>query len=299
MKTVGNNSRRALRAALVAPRYEIIPMRGAVDAACRLPAGAVVTITCSPTRGVAPTVALAERLCAAGYRAVPHLAARRFESRAHLQDTMVRLEAAGIRDVFVIGGDGDQVSGPFARGADLVAALAEIAPHLRSVGIPCYPEGHAVISAQLLDEALEAKCFLAGHMVTQLCFDVDVIHAWLRRIRARGVDLPAYIGMPGVIERRKLLGIAMRIGLGDSTRFLKKNTGVWGRLAMPSRFSPDALVDGLTGLLGERDLGIAGLHINAFNQIEATEAWRARRLAALADVADADTRIVCACRGHA
>ena len=99
--------------------------------------------------------------------------------------------------------------------------------------------------------------------------------------------LPVHIGIPGVIERRKLLSIAMRIGLGDSTRFLKKNTGFWGRLALPSRFTPDALVDGLADTLADERLAVAGLHINAFNQIEATEAWRAKRLAALADVAPA------------
>ena len=120
-------------------------MPGALDAALGLPQGSVVTVTCSPSRGVAATIDLAEQLRACGYRVETHLAARRFESHAHLQDTVACLDTAGIGDVFVIGGDGDSSAGPFA-GADLIAALAEIAPHLQSMGIPCYREGHAAMA---------------------------------------------------------------------------------------------------------------------------------------------------------
>lgn len=259
-------------------RYELIPMRGALDQARLLPAGTVVTVTCSPTRGIAATVELAEQVQALGHVAVPHLAARRFHNRTHLEETVIRLGAAGIQDVFVVGGDGADSNGPYQRGADLIAALAEIKPDIRSVGIPCYPEGHSLISAQLLDEAIDDKCFFAGHMVTQMCFDTGIIRNWLERIRARGVSLPVYIGIPGVIERRKLLGIALKIGLGDSTRFLGKNTSLVGRLAGPSRFTPDLLMDGLTQMLDQPEFGIAGLHVNAFNQIEQTEQWRKRWL---------------------
>lgn len=284
---IGHNPA-ALRRVLTRPRYEVIPMRGVLDQARSLPAGGVVAVTCSPTRGVQATVVLAERLASLGYITVPHLAARRFGSRAHLEDTMERLTAAGVQDVFVVGGDGEQQSGPFARGADLIEALAGIRPDIRSVGIPCYPEGHAFISAEVLDEALEAKCFFAGHMVTQICFDTTIIRGWLERIRQRGVRLPVHIGIPGVIERRKLLSIALRIGLGDSVRFLKKNGGFRGQLSGSARFTPDALVNGIVDMLDDANPGIAGLHINTFNQIESTEAWRRQWLARLAETADAE-----------
>jgi methylenetetrahydrofolate reductase (NADPH) len=282
-------SQKALRRALARPRYEIVPMRGALDEAKKLPAGAVITETCSPTRGLPPTIDLAESVAALDYTAVPHLAARRFRSRSHLEETLARLDNAGIQDVFAVGGDGTAQSGPFPGGADLIAALAEIKPELRSVGIPCYPEGHASISAKLLDEALDAKCFFAGYMVSQICFDAHAIHRWLEHVRGRGVSLPLYIGIPGVIERHKLLAIALRIGLGDSTRFLKKNSGFWSRLAGPSRFTPDTLIGGLTDILGDPQLAIAGLHINTFNQVKATEAWRMDWLNALTDKTEAES----------
>lgn len=277
-----------LRRALASPRYEVVPMRGALDQARHLPTGATVTVTCSPSRGIAATLDLAEQIRGLGYTTVPHIAARRLASRSHLDETMARLTEAGIQDVFVVGGDGDDQAGPFTRGADLVAALAETWPDLRSVGIPCYPEGHAFIAAEVLDEALDDKRGFAGYMVTQICFDADVIDQWLRRIRNRGVGLPVYIGLPGVIARRKLLGIALRIGLGDSTRFLRKNGSFMGRLAGPSKFTPDALIDDLAARLSDPELGIAGFHINTFNQIENLESWRRDRVGRLADALDCD-----------
>lgn len=270
-----------LRRVLAQPRYEVIPMRGVLAQVRALPDGSMVTVTCSPARGISATVKLAEQIQKSGYTAVPHLAARRFHSRSHLTETMARLTEAGMRDVFVVGGDGASESGPFSCGADLIAALAEIQPDLRSVGIPCYPEGHALIGTELLDEALRNKCFFAGHMVTQLCFDARMIGDWLARIRASGINLPVHIGIPGVIDRRKLLGIALRIGLGDSTRFLKKSSDFMGQFVGSSRFTPDALVDDLVPMLANAELGIAGLHINTFNQVEGTEAWRQDRLSQL------------------
>src|SRR5699024_5301774 len=216
----------AMRQALERPRYEIIPMRGALAQARKLPAGATISVTCSPNRGVEATVALAEQINSFGYKVIPHLAAKRFASQTHLNDIMIRLADANIRHIFVVGGDGDNPVGPFSCGADILAALVELQPDLESIGVPCYPEGHASLSSPILDAALDAKSHYVHYMVSQICFDAGVIGQWLSRIREHGIKMPLLIGMPGVIERRKLLGIAMRIGLGDSTRFLRKNTGL-------------------------------------------------------------------------
>jgi len=286
-----------LSRALAVPRYEIIPMRGAMKQARQLPAGTTITVTCSPTRGVDATVELATRLAAMGYTAVPHLAARRFTSRMHLEDTVELLARAGIDDIFVVGGD-DAPHGkdrePFGSGVELIDALAAIRPDFRSIGLPCYPEGHAFIAATALDQALHDKLRLASYMVTQICFDPAAIRAWLERMRAQGVTAPVYIGIPGVIERRKLLGIALKIGLGDSTRFVKKGAGMLGQLAGTSTYTPDALVDGVRDLLEDAELNVAGFHLNSFNLIAATEQWRMQRLAELADVAQDDTDEVAA-----
>lgn len=277
----GGMQERALRRALARPRYEVIPLRDTLKQARQLPDAATITVTCSPSRGVAPTLDLAEQLHALGYHVVPHLAARRIESRAHLDAVLTRMDGAGLRDVFIVGGDGTESWGPFTSGVELVRAVTDAQAPLRSIGVPCYPEGHSFIADQALDAALDAKSAIATYMVTQICFDARSILRWLCAQRGRGLGMPVFIGIPGPIERRKLMGIALRIGLGDSTRFLRKNAGMLGRLAGPARFTPDTLIEGLTRALADATLGIAGFHINTFNQVEATETWRHTWLNAL------------------
>lgn len=99
---------RARRSALPLPgepRYEVLPLPGVLDAVEDLPAGAVVTVTSSPRRGVEATIELAEDLAARGFRAVPHLAARQITDDGELANFIARLDVAGVRDVFVVGGD--------------------------------------------------------------------------------------------------------------------------------------------------------------------------------------------------
>ena len=55
--------------------------------------------------GLERTLATAERLAAAGYTVVPHLAARMVSGRAELEELASRLHAAGITTVFVPGGE--------------------------------------------------------------------------------------------------------------------------------------------------------------------------------------------------
>ncbi len=274
----------ALRRAFAAPRFEIIPLRGAAEQARELPAGATVTVTCSPSRGVGPTLDLAEGLHALGYHVVPHLAARRLQSRAHLDTVLARLDAVGVRDVFVVGGDGGASSGPFASGVELLRAIAESEAPLHSIGVPCYPEGHSLVKPEALEAALDEKSAIATYMVTQICFDARTIMRWLSAVRARGVHLPVYIGIPGPIERRKLMSIALRIGLGDSSRMLRKNTGMVGRLMGPARFTADALIEGLAPAFADTTLEIAGLHVNTFNQVQSAYAWCQSWMSAFEDV---------------
>lgn len=273
--------------ALACPDFEIMPIGNGLEAARHLPAGAVATVTCSPDQGVDGTVEFAAQLQAMDLTAVAHLAARRIVDRAHLDRILTRLAEAGIRHVFVIAGDRTNTPGAFESGYELVRTLRTSDAELDSIGVPCYPEGHGFIDAATLDQALAAKAEHADYMVSQICFNAQATLDWLERVqREAGVSLPLYVGVPGVIARTKLLSIAMRIGIGDSVRFLRKNTGLVGGLLSGSKYRPDQLIQELAEGFDDRSLNLAGLHINTFNQVEATEAWRHEQLAAW-QVADA------------
>ena len=107
-----------LDALLASPRYEVIPAKATEQAVLDwIPAGMTVTVTASPVKGLEPTVELAERLAARGYRVVPHLAARSVESQQHLDAIVARLTSCGVDDVFVPGGDATRPAGPVRRRA--------------------------------------------------------------------------------------------------------------------------------------------------------------------------------------
>ncbi|HEY5016670.1 MAG TPA: hypothetical protein VII59_07815, partial [Streptosporangiaceae bacterium] len=54
------------------PRYEVLPTPSAEESVLEwVPCELTITVTASPSRGLEPTLALTERLCAHGYTTVP------------------------------------------------------------------------------------------------------------------------------------------------------------------------------------------------------------------------------------
>jgi methylenetetrahydrofolate reductase (NADH) len=264
----------ALVEALAQPRFELIPMEGAIERAALLPEGAKVTVTCSPTRGIESTLLLGEKLLERGFRIVPHIAARLVADRAHLDEIVRRLDDLGVREIFVIGGDAKKPVGPFSSAVELLSAMADSGHDFEHVGIGGYPEAHPNIDDETLRQTLLDKRPFATYIVSQMCFDPDAILNWVADIRRRGIGLPVYIGLPGVVERKKLLQISLKIGVGDSARFLTKYTQVLTRFLKPGGYSPDELVKNLAPFVEDQDYNLAGFHIYTFNQVESTEEWR-------------------------
>ena len=213
-----------------------------------------------------------------GFRVVPHISARLVADRAHLEEIVRRVEDLGVREIFVIGGDAREPTGPFSGAFDLLSAMDGLGHAFEHIGIGGYPEGHPVIPDDALRQALLDKLPFATYIVTQMCFDPDAIVTWVADLRQRGIDLPVYVGLPGVVERKKLLQISLKIGVGDSARFLKKYTNVLARYFKPGGYRPDDLVRWLTPYLGDLAYNIAGFHIYTFNQVESTEKWRQQML---------------------
>ena len=275
----------SVRAALIraasSPKFELLPLKN-LDAQLEfLPAGATVSVTASPAKGLEATVELSARLAGLGHRAIPHLSARMVRDRSHLAELLARLEAAGIHEALVVGGDA-QTPGDFPDGLSLLRAMAEIGHGPAEIGIPCYPQGHSTIPGDRLLAALRDKRPYATSMTTQLCFDARAITTWLAARRAEGIDLPVYFGIAGVAELHKLIEISTRIGVRDSRRFLSKNTALVGRILRPGGYRPDGLLAALGPTIADSAAGVAGLHLYTFNQVETTEEWRQAYLTGLA-----------------
>ena len=277
--------RRALAQVLARPRYEVLPLPGVDDEVCEhLPQDATVTITASPRRGTAATLALARTLSSRGRTVVPHLSARMVTDEAELKDTLDELVGAGIREVFVVGGDQDPPAGTFTGALDLLVAMDGMGYDL-VVGIAGYPEPHPRISDDVTVQAMWDKRHYASYLVSQVCFDAGVVVGWVERVRRRGVALPVYVGVPGPATTRHLLRVSRRIGVGESVRFLVHNGAGMLRLARPGEWRPDALLAGLAPYFAQPDHGIVGVHVYTFNEVAAAERWRRSTLERLRDAA--------------
>ena len=104
----------------------------------------------------------------------------------------------------MLAGDAAQPAGEFAGAAELLRGDGR--PRARefdAIGITGYPESHHLISDEETIQAMFAKAPMATHIVSQVCFDADGDRGWIRAVRARGTELPIWIGLPGSVDRAR------------------------------------------------------------------------------------------------
>lgn len=260
---------------------EIIPVPGIEDKLDSLPSDMYLAVTCSPKKGVDETLELSEKLIERGFKVTPHIASKCVSGEKHLEAIIKKLDELGIESIFVPGGDRPEPMGDFNNALDLLKALKKLGHNLNKIGMAAHPEGHPDVSDEILMEALEEKKDLADFIVTQMCFDAEILNDWMNQIQKKGIELPVWVGLPGVIERGRLLKTSLRIGVGDSLRFLRKKSQVATELMKSSIYNPDDLVRDITEQIDINDSRLAGYHIYCFNQIETTEKWRTERISAL------------------
>ena len=259
------------------PRFEVIPLDGIEEQVlAHLGRDVKVTVTASPRKGLEATLDLSERLARAGYRTVPHLSARLVRDRAHLEEIVAGLLEAGVRELFVPAGDAPE-PGAFAGAAELLRAMGPLRARFDEIGITGYPETHHLISDEETIQAMFAKAPMATCIISQICFDPAVIAAWIAEVRRRGTALPIWIGLPGSVDYAKLVRVSMKIGLGESARFLRLHSNWISRL-MTRQFKPDPLLRGLAPTLADPAANAAGFHVYTFNEVARTERWRREAL---------------------
>jgi methylenetetrahydrofolate reductase (NADPH) len=260
---------------LKAARYEVLPT-AKIEAAVleNVPRDVTLTVTASPAKGIDATLDLTERLTGHGYVVVPHLAARMISGPTELAEIVDRLTSLGIDNVFVPAGDQDPPAGEYHGSLALLEHLSGMGKPFAHVGITGYPESHPSIEDDITIQSMWDKRAHATYVVSNLCFDADTIATWLKRMRKRGIALPVVIGLPGPVERAKLLNMATKIGVGQSVRFLKSHASAFARIAAPGGYSPEKFLQKSARYLGDPELGVTGLHLFTFNQVAETEAWR-------------------------
>ncbi|MEW1720307.1 methylenetetrahydrofolate reductase [Streptomyces sp. NPDC093109] len=248
------------------------------EARAFIPAGTRINVTFLGNEDPGLRLAAARAALRYGYTPVPHLSARRLRSRAELEGILAALRSDGTADnVFVVGGDPTTPHGPYDDSLALIRSGLLRTYGVRHVGISGYPEGHPAIAGPALWSAMTEKTAalaeqgLSGDVITQFGFAAAPVLTWVEAVRARGIDAPVRIGVPGPAGVKRLMAYAARFGVGTSTSIARKYgfslTNLMGT-AGPDRFLHD-----LASGYDTRRHGVLKLHFYTFGGLRATSRW--------------------------
>jgi methylenetetrahydrofolate reductase (NADPH) len=247
------------------------------DAAPLIPAETPIAITYLPGEDAAARVAATVAVRELGFEPMPHFSARRITSEDDFE-TYLRavVEKAGVTRCFIVAGDPPEPVGPYFDTTALIATGAFERSGIKAIGIGGHPEGHpnmteaecwAVLDRKVADITARG---MAPLIVTQFGFDPEAFLTWLKKLRARGIDAPVRIGVPGPAGIKRLLTFAARCGVGASTSVLKKyGISVTNLLGSAG---PDKLVDAFANGLGTEH-GKTRLHFYPFGGLTKTLEW--------------------------
>ena len=241
-----------------------------------------VFLTWIPGADPAEMVGAARKLRHSGLIPVPHVGARHLESRSQLDQFAARLVGeAGVDRILLIGGDRPKPAGPYDSSLAVMRTGVFQKAGIFRIAVAGFPEGNPHIPEIVLEEALEAKVRFAGNaglqlsIVTQFCFEPEPIVDWLRRLRARGIDVPVRVGLAGPAGLITLARYAVRCGIGNSLHVLTENSS-FAKLLIEK--GPEPIVQGLAvptdgGKGVTLPAGVAGLHFFVFGGFNKTVDW--------------------------
>jgi methylenetetrahydrofolate reductase (NADPH) len=277
----------ALAELLANASIEIAPRERAQMAqiAEALPAESGIYVPAPKLRPLSETLDAIGAARRAGLDPVPHIAARRFASRAELQDFLrAAVEEHGVHRALVIAGDEAAPHGPYADAAALLRDGLLARAGIREIGISGYPEGHPRIDAAALDAAFDAKLALAREQglgvygVTQFSFAPTRILAWCARLARRAPEIALYIGMAGPTDPMALARYAAICGVSESLRALR-NLGLDGIGDLAMHTDPEEQLHALAHWCDANPgSNVVGIHLYSFGGALRSARWLEARL---------------------
>jgi methylenetetrahydrofolate reductase (NADPH) len=213
-------------------------------AAPQIPPATPIAVTFLPGETVEARITATKAVRSLGFEPMPHFSARRLTSseefKAYLQQAT---QEAGVKRCFVIAGDTPEPAGPFSDSSSLIATGEFERAGITAIGIGGHPDGHPNMSPQECWDVLEKKRRdiesrgMAPLVVTQFGFDPDAVLSWLQELRARGIDCPVRIGVPGPASITTLVRFAARCGVSatSSARLDRTNWSMRLQRRSPSR----------------------------------------------------------------
>jgi methylenetetrahydrofolate reductase (NADPH) len=245
----------------------------------KLPAGITVYIAHSPNASLDDVVRVATKVEASGFRASPHIVARRLESERALKSALRELRDGGVEQVLLVGGDRRQPVGKFESTLEVLDTGYLTEEGFKRIGVCGHPEGHKAIGPMALWRALTSKQEFANrtgmrvHIVTQFGFNPQAVCTWDQHLAEHGICLPVHVGIAGPTTLPKLIKVAMRCGVGASLHSLMGSMSAMSNLARLAT-SPDEMLVGL--VRGRREYEgsrLAQPHFYSFGGAVTTARW--------------------------
>jgi len=183
------------------------------------------------------------QLKAAGFKPVPHVAARGFRDDHQLQYFFEGLRDHEIEKVLVIAGGLSSPSGPYENSLQVLQSKAFQNSGISTVAIAGHPDGNPVdrkAEMSLLKKLdLLSERGYGTEVVTQWSFVPEKVNAYLKEMETVGPGIAVRVGVPGPASLKTLLKYAKVCGVSASTAVLKKQGFSLGRLLLsgePSKF---------------------------------------------------------------
>lgn len=212
--------------------------------------GTTIYVAHTPGATLDQVVRVARKVEASGFRASPHIVARRLQDDRTLKAALRSLRDGGVEQVLLVAGDRHHPVGNFSSTFDLLDTGYLVEHGFKRIGVCGHPEGNSAISETTLWRALKQKQEFADrshvklHIVTQFGFDPEAICAWDGKLKEHGISLPVHVGLAGPTPLPLLIKFAMQCGIGASLRALMRHMSAMSNITRLAT-SPDEMVIGL------------------------------------------------------
>ncbi len=243
-----------------------------------LPKGITVYVAHTPKASLDDVVRVATKVQQLGFRASPHIVARRLESELALRAALGQLAQAGVEQVLLVAGDREQPL-TYTSTLEVIDTGAIEQSGIKWASVAGHPEGHRHAGPAVLLAALKHKqawgerTGVKVQIATQFGFDMELNCKWAKSLEEQGITLPINIGIAGPTPLPKLIKFAMACGVGASLGSVMKNMTAMTNLARMA-VGPDQMMVGM--LRGCETYGVTRIvrpHLYAFGGVMATSKW--------------------------
>jgi methylenetetrahydrofolate reductase (NADPH) len=243
-----------------------------------LPKGIAIYIAHTPKASLDDVVRVAIQVQQLGFRASPHIVARRLESEQALRNALGQLTAAGVEQVLLVAGDPPNPPA-YKSTLEVIATGAIEQAGIKVASVAGHPEGHKhvsddeLIAAAKYKQAWGERTGVKVQMATQFSFDADINCRWAKSLEQQGITMPISIGVAGPTPITKLIKYAVACGVGASLNKVMGNLTAMANLARMAVGADQMMVAMLRGCEQYGVTRIVRPHIFAFGGVLSTAKW--------------------------